>query len=137
MKTSGLPGLRGFANLRTRENTPVDPALLPPERHCRICGCVLRRSNITDTCAPCTGVVDIPDWAECLIEFDDQPSTINTIAQHLRCANGFGRSDTKARNRYICEQRQAGVSEYVLAAAFGLGRTTIQKICEREGKRDV
>ena len=45
--------LNGFAELRTRPMNESEPR---PVRRCTKCGAVLRRSNPSDLCAPCSGV---------------------------------------------------------------------------------
>lgn len=73
-------GLRGFAELRTREAVPeVEPE---PKRLCPKCGrTFLSRSNPGPLCRPCEfGHIEIPEWAEALLPEDADRALFNTLA---------------------------------------------------------
>lgn len=124
-------GLNGFASLRTRPNVPVDPRLLEPRRRCTRCGAVLRRSNPGPLCGVCMPHVHIPGWAAELIEFDDRPETLNTIAGVL--SGGHRQTLTKRRNTAIrAAYFEEGASIAELARRYGLTWHGIDKILRKE-----
>ena len=127
MSTSAL---RGFRELRTVPNVPVDTSLLPPKRHCQKCGCVLRQSNPSDICAPCSGHVDIPDWVTAIVESDSRPHTLCMLAalvtdrphanyRHVDCVDE------------IRQLHAEGCSSYEIARLCGRKRSTIQHVLVR------
>lgn len=126
-----MSGIHGFASLRTRPNVPVDPALLVPVRRCVRCGCVLRRSNPTDTCMPCgAGVIDIPGWLITLVDYNpDDRFHLEELAAVVRPVTPAERLEAvQRRNAEMVTAWQGGESVESIAARYGLARTSARDI---------
>ena len=121
-------GLRGFESLRTRPGTPIDPALVPPAKHCSICHARLRRSNPGPLCAPCAeGVIDdLTDIERHLIEASKRG------AHAVALMRGYDRrGGLDERNRAVRELAEEGMSRGDLAERFGVSKGTINDIVWR------
>lgn len=127
-------GLRGFASLRTRPGTPMDPALRAPERFCERCGARLRRSNPGPLCMPCTQQepVQCPEWMMTLADFDSRPATVTLLAALL--IGSERRTVTQERNESIKALYEAGKhSREQLADLYGLSKESIRCIVTGKG----
>lgn len=109
-------GMRGFASLRTRPSVP-EPTT--PRRFCPDCGAALRPSNPGPLCAPCSHEpVEVPEYMTAMVDFDDRPTTVNTLAALL---DGYHvQTGIKARNAGIRAGYEAGMSKADLAEMYCL-----------------
>jgi hypothetical protein len=127
--------LRGHTTLRTRPNIPVTVEL-PQKRPCALCGAILRQSNPGPFCIPCTGAYDIPEWVIGLIEQDDRPQVVATMAALI--------TDTGRGNYYYIDDhlddvrqwRKEGVSQYQIAKRIGHPRATVQQAFRRLAREE-
>ncbi len=82
---------------------------------------------------PCeAGEIELPLWARVITELDDQPVTLNTLGRAIG-----GRRDCAERNQTIRERYARGESQYQLAEAYGLTRSTVEKIVQQGGRNEV
>ena len=129
-------GLNGFNSLRTRPNTPVNPALLRPKRYCEKCGALLRASNPGPCCAVCdTRRVEIPAWAIALAEIDDSQVSLEAIAGAL--TGPKHKPGVAERNARIYADWKTGeYRQQDLAAKYQLAANSVSQILQAERKKE-
>lgn len=109
---------------------------LEPKRRCPRCGAILRRSNPGPLCAPCHGVVEVPDWATAIVEADGRPTTVTALANALRDPGGLPPLDALKRNEEIYARYLAGESQRALGEVYGLTRTGVAFIVNRMRQKE-
>lgn len=119
-------GLRGFASLRTHPNVPLQ-APVPAKRHCVRCGAVLSRHNETDTCSPCFGTYELPDWALALAENGVHLDNIAALVIE-EMAEAPAKRTVRERNELSRKFYGMGYTQYDLAKSFAMPRTSIAEI---------
>lgn len=127
-----MKGLRGFNSLRTRN---VEWKRTLPKRRCSVCDAVLRKDNLTDTCATprCSGIEVEPltDWEKLIIETGGMHGA-KTVAKLRGLVEGQG--EIKARNAKIRELVDAGWTWGEVAELFNIGKGTVGDVIKRRNR---
>ena len=104
-------------------------------RACVNCGAILRPSNTSDTCAPCAGTVEIPDWMLAILDRDGRESTVNTLAAIIT-GNGPGEQRRLNCVPQILALWGDGLNTYEIATALNIKRSAVQKVLLRTANRE-
>lgn len=102
-----------------------------PVRRCAKCGAVLRRSNPSDLCAPCSGVrvEGLEPWMAPFVHAS--ASGARSIARML----GYETHDNDSRNDAIIAAIESGKHAALVAREFGITQSGVNWVLERYGRR--